>query len=190
MPQFAEESRRDRRCFSLRRIPITGNRHPMEKQRGEPIPQARGAIALIFCPSRAVGKLPACAPGRRVWRQGRVSLRSAEVVGLQETGQQTSSTLRVQAPGEGRPGGAGMLLGPIPGSHQPCSSVRPHAAQRRGGRQRKSPRTPAASGVSAFGNARRRRPLGSPALPWRGPAAPPRAPQGAGVLLSAGRAHP
>ena len=126
MPQFAEESRGDRQCFSLWRIPITGNRHPMGKQRGEHIPQARGAIAFIFCPSRAVRKLPACTPGHCAWHQGRV-------VGLQETGRQTSSMLMVQAPGKGHPGCAGVLLGPSPGSHQPwSSSARPHIPQRWG----------------------------------------------------------
>lgn len=49
MSGLAEESWRDRPYLSPCRIPVTENRHPVGKEKGEHIPQARGAVAFIFC---------------------------------------------------------------------------------------------------------------------------------------------
>lgn len=98
-------------------------------------------------------------------------------------GQQTSSTLMVQALRKGCLDHAGILLGPSLRSHKPCSSsVWSHAAQSWGEARAKSP------GSGTFCNAQQ--PLVSPMLPWQRPAAPLSAVPGAGVLLSAGWACP
>lgn len=156
----------------------------MGKQRGEHIPQARGGIAFIFCPCQAVGKLPACTRSRCAWHQVRVSLHSAEGVGLQEMGQQTSSTLMVQAPDKGRPGCAGMLLGPSPTSYQPCSSSAwPHTAQRWEEARAESPGS-SSSCVSTFCNMWQ--PLVRPHAAMAGAGVTTKGCTGCWVLLSTG----
>lgn len=117
--------------------------------KGRAHPSSKGCGCLHFLPalrsSLPVLWLLCLVPG-----QGFAELsRSCRLTG---TCWQTSSTLMVQAPGEGHPSHASMQLGPTPTSHQLCSSsVQPHTAWR-WWRLQQSPLAPAASGISTFCN--------------------------------------
>lgn len=147
-------------------------------------PSSKGCDCLHFLPAWGCREAPCLHSWSRCLAPGQgfaVLGRSCRLTGM---GQQ--SLFHTNGPGtrqrSSRPRWCAAET--CPRSHQPSSSARHCAAWR----QQQSPLALAVSAVSTSCNARQT--LADPTLPRQGPAVPPRAAQGSGMLPSTARARP